>query len=117
MLQQCCACRLAGSRSFKPARAHTTPRTPYCTPPPPPSPSLSLSLPPSLPASLPLQPPRIPGHGASYLGEGSQIPGGAARLDVFKHVVSVPDASKTTLAWSFSAFGKSELWVALITFL
>jgi len=29
----------------------------------------------------------------------------------------VPDASKTTLAWSFAAFGRSDLWVALITFL
>lgn len=31
--------------------------------------------------------------------------------------MAVPDASKTTLAWSFAAFGRSELWVALITFL
>jgi len=59
----------------------------------------------------------IPGHGGSYLGAGSEIDGGAERLDYFKNVVSVPDASKTTLAWSWAAFGKSELWVALITFL
>jgi AGZA family xanthine/uracil permease-like MFS transporter len=59
----------------------------------------------------------IPGHQASYLGEGSQVPGGAERYEFFKNVVSVPNASKTTLAWSFAAFGKSELWVALITFL
>jgi hypothetical protein len=44
-------------------------------------------------------------------------PGGVERLNFFKNVVAVPDASKTTLAWSFAAFGRSELWVALITFL
>ena len=44
-------------------------------------------------------------------------PGGAERLEFFKRVVSVPNAQKTTLAWSFSAFHRSELWVALITFL
>ena len=43
--------------------------------------------------------------------------GGAERYAYFKNVVAVPNASKTTLAWSFSAFGRSELWVALITFL
>jgi hypothetical protein len=43
--------------------------------------------------------------------------GGEARLEVFKHVVSVPDASKTSLAWSFAAFHRGELWVALVTFL
>jgi hypothetical protein len=31
--------------------------------------------------------------------------------------VSVPNAKKTTLAWNFDAFHKTELWVALITFL
>lgn len=29
----------------------------------------------------------------------------------------MPDASKTSLTWSFSAFGNSHLWVALLTFL
>lgn len=43
--------------------------------------------------------------------------GGAGRLEYFRNVVSLPDARKTTLTWSFDAFGKSELWVALITFL
>jgi AGZA family xanthine/uracil permease-like MFS transporter len=43
--------------------------------------------------------------------------GGVERFEFFKNVVAVPDASKTTLAWSFAAFGRSELWVALITFL
>jgi hypothetical protein len=44
-------------------------------------------------------------------------PGGADRLEFFKNVVAVPNAQKTTLVWSFSAFGSSELWLALITFL
>lgn len=43
--------------------------------------------------------------------------GGVERFDYFRNVVAVPNASKTTLAWSFAAFGRSELWVALITFL
>eukprot|EP00882_Tetradesmus_deserticola_P014537 GHRQ01015460.1.p1 GENE.GHRQ01015460.1~~GHRQ01015460.1.p1 ORF type:complete len:355 (+),score=124.76 GHRQ01015460.1:692-1756(+) len=59
----------------------------------------------------------IPNHAASFLGANSQVPGGADRYEFFKKVVSVPDASKTTLAWNFDAFHKSELWVALITFL
>lgn len=32
-------------------------------------------------------------------------------------MVSVPNASKTTLAWSWDAFHNPDLWVALITFL
>jgi AGZA family xanthine/uracil permease-like MFS transporter len=59
----------------------------------------------------------IPYHGATYFGEASQIKGGVERFEYFKNVVAVPDARKTTLAWSFAAFGRSELWVALITFL
>lgn len=59
----------------------------------------------------------IPGHQATYLGEESQVPGGADRKAFFSQVVSVPDARKTTLAWSFDAFGNPDLWVALITFL
>lgn len=39
------------------------------------------------------------------------------RFNFFKNVVAVPDASKTTLAWSFGAFGNPDLWVALITML
>lgn len=36
---------------------------------------------------------------------------------MFRHVVSVPNTSKTALAWSFAAFGDGQLWIALITFL
>jgi hypothetical protein len=43
--------------------------------------------------------------------------GGAERYEFFKHVVSVPNAKKTTMVLDFTAFHKSELWVALITFL
>jgi hypothetical protein len=43
--------------------------------------------------------------------------GGGERFEFFKRVVSVPDARKTTLAWSFDAFHTTELWVALVTFL
>lgn len=43
--------------------------------------------------------------------------GGEERFSYFKNVVAVPNARKTTLAWSFAAFSRSELWVALITFL
>ena len=38
-------------------------------------------------------------------------------MEFFKKVVSVPNTSKTALAWNFDAFHRSELWVALITFL
>lgn len=31
--------------------------------------------------------------------------------------MALPDARKTTLAWSFGAFGNPDLWVALITML
>lgn len=59
----------------------------------------------------------VPGHGASFLGAGSDVAGGAARLEEFRRVVSLPDARATSLAWSFSAFANSQLWVALVTFL
>ncbi|KAI8469129.1 MAG: xanthine/uracil/vitamin C permease-like protein [Monoraphidium minutum] len=59
----------------------------------------------------------IPNHGASYLGPDTQIPGGMDRLETFRQVVSVPNAEKTTLAWSFAAFKNSHLWIALVTFL
>ncbi|KIZ05321.1 putative MFS transporter, AGZA family, xanthine/uracil permease [Monoraphidium neglectum] len=59
----------------------------------------------------------IPGHGASYLGSDTDIPGGEDRLETFRHVVSVPNAAKTSLTWSFGAFTNSHLWVALVTFL
>lgn len=59
----------------------------------------------------------IPGHGASYLGPNAEIPGGEARMETFRRIVSVPDASKTSLTWSFAAFGTPQLWIALVTFL
>ncbi|GBF94236.1 adenine guanine permease [Raphidocelis subcapitata] len=59
----------------------------------------------------------IPMHAASYLGPTSNIPGGVERMAEFRQVVSVPNAQKTSLTWNFSAFGNSQLWVALITFL
>jgi AGZA family xanthine/uracil permease-like MFS transporter len=43
--------------------------------------------------------------------------GGVDRFEYFRNVVAVPDARKTTLAWSFAAFGNPDLWVALITML
>lgn len=49
----------------------------------------------------------IPGHAASYLGEGSVIPGGEKRLDTFKNVVAAPSLSLTGLAWDWSAFDSS----------
>ncbi|KAG2492665.1 hypothetical protein HYH03_009080 [Edaphochlamys debaryana] len=59
----------------------------------------------------------IPGHSASYLGNTSQIPGGQERLDYFKKVVQVPDTSATDLELEWDAFGTSQLWAALFTFL
>lgn len=59
----------------------------------------------------------IPGHGASYLGAGSQIPGGEDRLEYFKKVVQVPNVKATALALDFGALASSDAWVALITFL
>ena len=59
----------------------------------------------------------IPGHAATYLGPSSSIPGGEARLDVFKQIVAAPTLNATGAAWSWSAFGTSQLWVVLITLL
>lgn len=59
----------------------------------------------------------IPNHRASYLGPGTDIPGGEERFETFRNVVSVPNAQKTSLTWSFNAFSNSQLWVALVTFL
>lgn len=59
----------------------------------------------------------IPGHAASYLGAGSDIPGGAARMDVFSQVVAAPSLAATALSWDWSAFGSGKLWLALFTFL
>jgi AGZA family xanthine/uracil permease-like MFS transporter len=59
----------------------------------------------------------IPNHQASYLGGLSQFPGGDTRLDYFREVVGVPDVSAIAVAWNWSAFGQSDLWAALITFL
>ncbi|GLI63103.1 hypothetical protein VaNZ11_006007 [Volvox africanus] len=59
----------------------------------------------------------IPGHEATFLGAESQIPGGADRRQYFKKVVQRPDTSFTDLEMDFKAFGTTELWTALITFL
>ncbi|GAB4819465.1 hypothetical protein N2152v2_006511 [Parachlorella kessleri] len=59
----------------------------------------------------------IPGHAASYLGEGSAYEGGAYRMQTFKQVVAAPSLSMTGLAWDWSAFGQGQLWLALLTFL
>lgn len=59
----------------------------------------------------------IPGHAASFLGEGSAIPGGEYRMDVFKQVVGVPTLSGTAFAWDWSAVGKGEFWLVLLTLL
>jgi AGZA family xanthine/uracil permease-like MFS transporter len=59
----------------------------------------------------------IPGHSASYLGEGSSIPGGAARMEVFEQVVAAPSLEGIGLAWDWSACGSGHFWVALLTFL
>ncbi|MEW5314592.1 MAG: hypothetical protein WDW38_006075 [Sanguina aurantia] len=59
----------------------------------------------------------IQGHGGSFLGAGSQIPGGADRLTYFKKVVTLPNTAKTALAWEWSAFKSTNLWAALISFL
>jgi AGZA family xanthine/uracil permease-like MFS transporter len=64
----------------------------------------------------------IPGHGGSYLGKTSNLPGGIggtgpARWDYFKKVVAAPTLSKTGAALNFSGMGSGDVWVALITFL
>ncbi|KAK9909872.1 hypothetical protein WJX75_008797 [Coccomyxa subellipsoidea] len=64
----------------------------------------------------------LPGHGASYLGHTSNIPGGIggtgpARWAYFKKVVAVPSLSKTGAVLSFSNFNSGSLWIALVTFL
>lgn len=59
----------------------------------------------------------IQGHSASYLGEGSQIPGGDARWHYFKKVVGYPNTSKTAVQFDWGAFKNSNLWAALISFL
>jgi len=59
----------------------------------------------------------IPGHAASFLGDGSPIPGGAYRMDVFSEVVAAPSISSTGLAWDWSAVTSGHFWVVLFTFL
>lgn len=59
----------------------------------------------------------IPGHGASYLGAGSSIPGGQYRLENFEHVVAVPTLSSSGLKWDWSAIGNGHFWFVLFTFL
>ena len=60
----------------------------------------------------------IPSHTnhAAYLGS-SAGPGGEARLEYFKKVVSVPDTSMVSAMLDFSGFKNGHLWLALITFL
>jgi len=59
----------------------------------------------------------IPGHGASYLGSGSSIPGGEERLEYFSNVVAVPSLSLTGLAWDWGAFNTGTFWITLFTLL
>jgi AGZA family xanthine/uracil permease-like MFS transporter len=59
----------------------------------------------------------IPGLATSYLGEGSDIPGGEVRLDLFKQVVAAPSLEGIGLAWDWSGLSKGHFWVVLFTFL
>ncbi|KAK9793759.1 hypothetical protein WJX73_004292 [Symbiochloris irregularis] len=64
----------------------------------------------------------IPGHGASYLGNTSNLPGGIggtgpSRWSYFKKVVAAPTLDKTGLAFNFPGLGTGEVWIALVTFL
>lgn len=59
----------------------------------------------------------IPGSAVSYLGAGSSIPGGAARMSYFKHVVAVPNASFTAGRLDFGGLKHGQAWLALVTFL
>ena len=57
----------------------------------------------------------IPNTGASYLGAGSQIPGGEDRLEYFKKVVTVPNVGPTAMALDFTALSNKDAWVALVS--
>lgn len=59
----------------------------------------------------------IPGHGASYLGAGSPIPGGEIRMDTFSQVVAAPTLEGSGLQWDWSAVGNGHFWFVLFTLL
>eukprot|EP01023_Acetabularia_acetabulum_P020667 TRINITY_DN207_c0_g1_i14.p1 TRINITY_DN207_c0_g1~~TRINITY_DN207_c0_g1_i14.p1 ORF type:complete len:563 (+),score=126.84 TRINITY_DN207_c0_g1_i14:182-1870(+) len=61
----------------------------------------------------------IPGHGASYLGADSAIPGGEARRDEFEKVVAAPSLDKTggEVFDGFKGIDTGDFWVAFATFL
>lgn len=59
----------------------------------------------------------IPGHGASYLGAGSPIPGGEIRMDTFSQVVAAPTLEGSGLQWDWSAVGDGHFWFVLFTLL
>ena len=59
----------------------------------------------------------IPGHGASYLGAGSPIPGGEIRMDTFSQVVAAPTLQGSGLQWDWSAVGNGHFWFVLFTLL
>ncbi|KDD74620.1 hypothetical protein H632_c1178p0, partial [Helicosporidium sp. ATCC 50920] len=53
---------------------------------------------------------------AAYLGDGAGV-GGAARLEYFKKVVSLPSLGMVGGKLSFAGLGTGQAWLALITFL
>jgi len=59
----------------------------------------------------------IPGQATSYLGEGSDIPGGQVRYELFKQVVKVPSLEGIALAWDWSGVSSGHFWVVMFTFL
>ncbi len=59
----------------------------------------------------------IPGSPVSYLGAGSDIPGGEARLNTFKKVVAAPSLEGIGLDWDWGGVNDGHFWVALFTFL
>lgn len=59
----------------------------------------------------------IPGLAVSYLGEGSDIPGGEVRLELFKKVVAAPSLDGIGLAWDWSGVSQGHFWIAMFTFL
>lgn len=54
---------------------------------------------------------------AAYIGKYSPVPGAQRRMDTFKKVVAVPDASYSAGQFDWSGFSNGNLWLALITFL
>lgn len=51
----------------------------------------------------------IPGHAASYFGEGSSIKGGQTRLETFKQIVRAPSVGRTGLALDFKGFSNGHV--------